>query len=110
MKVVPVLFVIVLCIIISALIIGFRSYVWNSLESIRKKIQPESEEVQQFCKKRQRVFVGGILGFVTVIVAMFFAFPNVRWGYQIALAIVIGLLPGLFIGIATLGERKNKEK
>ena len=101
---------ILLWVIISTVVVGFKCYVWHCSSLIQKKIQPNPSEVgQQLCKRSQRIFGGAVLGFMAAFIIVYFGFPNIQWKYQVSLAIAIGLLPGLLVGIAIQSKKRNKK-
>ena len=55
------------------------------------------------------VFAGGIIGFVAALIIVYLWLPNVQLKYQIALAIAIGLFPGLLVGVAITSKMRNKK-
>lgn len=105
MKTVPIL----VWLVISASVVGFWIYVWRSLSAIRRKItgDVDGDLERQLCKHSQRVIIGGLISFFTILVILYLVFPSVQWKYKIALAIVAGPLPGLFIVIAISSRNKK---
>jgi len=106
MKTIPILLFVVLV----TVVIGFWSYIWRSLSSIRRKITHSDLDLErQLCGRSQRVIACGLIGFLVALVIVCLGFPNIQWKYQIALAIVVGLFLGMFVGIATSSKNRNKK-
>ena len=101
---------ILLWVILATAAIGLKVLTWRSASFItRRAAPPDSNSGAQLCKRWQKVIFGALIGFFLVFAPVYFAFPNLRLEYQIALAMLTGSVPGYLIGISIFVRDKNKE-
>ena len=82
-----IVFLILLWVTLATVAIGLKVLTWRSASFItRRAAPPDSNSGRQLCKRWQIVISGALIGFFLVFAPVYFAFPNLRLEYQIALA------------------------
>jgi len=87
-----------LWIIIAVLVIGLKTYIWRSLDAIRREAtHTNAYSERQLYKRSQPLIIGGLLGSLAGFIIVYIWLYNMHISYQILLCIT-GLIIGLLIG------------